>query len=413
MIKCDFYRLTSIFAIFFLVVKINNAQSQEFGERVDKGAPAFPEIREASGLAASRQNPGVLWTHNDSDDRDANGVSQTRIFAMSTEGKHLGVYHIEGISNRDWEDIAVGPGPEQGKQYIYVGEIGDNLAEFPEKFVYRIPEPAVKLTQNGLDTVLTQVDIIKIQYPDGIRDAEALFVDPLTKDIYVISKSEAQVMVYRAAYPQSTTELITLEHVATLNMTGVVAADISPNGEEILVKTFELFNKSNEKIYYWKRSPQQSIAAVFATNPGTVPYAAEIQGEAVCWDGDGLGYFTLSEESIFQITPHLYYYPRLNTTEVIDNTRLPESIQLLQNYPNPFNPSTTIRYSIPSAAFVKIAILDALGREIIRLVNGHKPAGTYDITFNANELTSGVYFYKLDISGLASQSQVKKMLIVR
>lgn len=88
----------------------------------------------------------------------------------------------------------------------------------------------------------------------------------------------------------------------------------------------------------------------------------------------------------------------------------PKSYYLSQNYPNPFNPVTTLEYSIPQKENVKITIHDILGREIITLINQMQNAGTYKIKFIANELNSGVYFYKMQAGNF---SDTKKMLLIR
>lgn len=91
--------------------------------------------------------------------------------------------------------------------------------------------------------------------------------------------------------------------------------------------------------------------------------------------------------------------------------------KLSQNYPNPFNPATTISFSIPEEGFVTLKVQDILGREIAVLVNEVKPAGNYNILFEANSLASGIYFYTLSattISGQASKfHQTKKMMLIR
>jgi len=84
--------------------------------------------------------------------------------------------------------------------------------------------------------------------------------------------------------------------------------------------------------------------------------------------------------------------------------------KLYQNYPNPFNPNTTIQYTISKAGNVKLIIYDILGRETKILVNEYKQAGNYQITFNAKNLSSGVYFYKLQTSEFL---QIRKMVIIK
>lgn len=94
----------------------------------------------------------------------------------------------------------------------------------------------------------------------------------------------------------------------------------------------------------------------------------------------------------------------------MNNSLIPNEYELIQNYPNPFNPSTNIKFALPKSENISLKIYDQLGREIMTLAEGVKNAGTYEITFNASNLTSGIYFYKLN-SG--SVSLTKKMLLVK
>ena len=92
------------------------------------------------------------------------------------------------------------------------------------------------------------------------------------------------------------------------------------------------------------------------------------------------------------------------------NVLLPKSFFLSQNYPNPFNPSTKINYSIPQISFVTLKVYDILGREITTLVNEEKPVGNYEINFDANNLSSGIYFYRIQVG---SFSDTKKLILIR
>ncbi len=89
---------------------------------------------------------------------------------------------------------------------------------------------------------------------------------------------------------------------------------------------------------------------------------------------------------------------------------LPEQFSLEQNYPNPFNPSTTIKYSIPTSEFVSLKVYDVLGNEVATLVNEQKPAGSYEIDFNATDLSSGIYLYTLQAG---SYTQTKKLILMK
>ncbi len=88
----------------------------------------------------------------------------------------------------------------------------------------------------------------------------------------------------------------------------------------------------------------------------------------------------------------------------------PVSFSLEQNYPNPFNPTTKIKYSIPAASKTKLVVYDVLGNEVAVLFNGEKPAGIFEVNFNAASLSSGVYFYKLQSGSFV---QTRKMIVLK
>jgi hypothetical protein len=115
-------------------------------------------LTETSGVAASRDNPGVLWAHNDSGDT-------ARVFAMTTSGQHLGWFTLGGAAAIDWEDMPIGPGPQAGRSYLYLADIGDNNHARPSIVVYRVPEPSVNVQQPpGDGQVLANVEAIGLQY---------------------------------------------------------------------------------------------------------------------------------------------------------------------------------------------------------------------------------------------------------
>ena len=92
---------------------------------------------------------------------------------------------------------------------------------------------------------------------------------------------------------------------------------------------------------------------------------------------------------------------------------VPSKIALSQNYPNPFNPTTSIRFSLTEDSYAKIILYDTYGRQVKTITSGNYKAGYHDVIVNASDLSSGVYYYKLDVNGTSSFSDVKKMILLK
>jgi len=93
-----------------------------------------------------------------------------------------------------------------------------------------------------------------------------------------------------------------------------------------------------------------------------------------------------------------------------DAASIPSDFELAQNYPNPFNPETKIRFTIPEASNVKVTVYDALGKEIAELINSELSAGTHEVTWRAQNVASGIYFYRMQSSNFVS---IKKMILLK
>jgi photosystem II stability/assembly factor-like uncharacterized protein len=107
----------------------------------------------------------------------------------------------------------------------------------------------------------------------------------------------------------------------------------------------------------------------------------------------------------------VYRYDVNNISSVhSSDLEAPALFELKQNYPNPFNPSTVINYQLPVSGDVTLKVYDVLGNEIATLVNEEKPAGSYEVEFNASELSSGIYFYKLQAGDFV---ETKKMILLK
>ena len=190
------------------------------------------EVRETSGVAASRARPGIFWTHNDSGGDSA-------VFAIDSAGRVVGRVRVRGATNRDWEDIAVAPcDPGSDRDCLFVGDIGDNNERHARVVVYRIPEP-----DPATDTVSPRAQRLEAAFPGGPRDAEALFVTD--QGIHLVTKGRSQaVELYRLPPPYRPGRSASLRRVQELAppptsvSAHVTAAAADPLGRTIVVRSY-------------------------------------------------------------------------------------------------------------------------------------------------------------------------------
>lgn len=283
----------------------------------------IPPLIELSGLAASRQNAGVLWSHNDG--------TVTRVNAFNTDGDYLGTFVLSGIVPLDVEDIAIGPGPVAEVDYLYLGDIGRNTPANAVK-VYRVVEPSISSdAQNPpVSETLTGVTTFDFTYPEGgLHDAETLLVDPLTRDLYIITKRDPFGIIFRAAWNGSGYDNLTFANGTSSSTSRTTWGDMSPgavgpdgkkfcatagnmafDGLQCLVKSY------GTVYYYWRADTDTTIGEMLAEEPAaSMRYDLEYKGEAITFDADGIGFFTTSElpEGDFS-DPPLHYCARPNAT---------------------------------------------------------------------------------------------------
>ncbi len=253
-------------------------------------------LDEISGIAASRINPGIYYVHNDSGGENA-------IYAINLKGRVVAKLVLEGIKNRDWEDIAVGPGDGNGTSYIFVGEIGDNLSVHNGYHIYSFPEP--QLTDAGSEKTITVKSIRRksFQYKDGKKDAETLLVDSREHQVFVVSKREQNVGLYvcGSSILGKNSPLKKAKRKANLDFPLAVGGDISPDGKHIIIKTYT-------NVFYWQRIPGQNVNTALKKQPQKLPYIVEPQGEAICFSADSKYYLTVSEKRNAKKV-YLYIYP--------------------------------------------------------------------------------------------------------
>ena len=119
-----------------------------------------------------------------------------------------------------------------------------------------------------------------------------------------------------------------------------------------------------------------------------------------------------SESDTYSMRAGYWYIPVSPVTGIDDDPfdLLPVKFELYQNYPNPFNPVTNIKFALPKPSEVKIEIYNVLGQRVLMLINENRPAGYHIVQVNANRLSSGVYFYRIQADHF---SRVRKMMLVK
>lgn len=142
------------------------------------GTVTDTELIETSGIVVSRTDPDVLWVHNDAGD-------VPRIFALDRAGETLGTANWDAARG-DMEDIAAGYSDE-GTPEIWVGSIGNNNFDRPAIYLYRFDEPAIP-DGDPVDQTITDFDTITLTYPDLPQNCETLMIDPVTRDVYFVTK---------------------------------------------------------------------------------------------------------------------------------------------------------------------------------------------------------------------------------
>ena len=228
------------------------------------------EVPESSGLARSLRDTALFWTHNDAG-------NDPELFAVDASGRLVQTVRVAGAELVDWEDIEAGPC--DGRGCLFVGDIGDNDAERDRITVYRIPEPASGATTSEAARAL------HARYPDGPRDAEALFLDG-DGTLHVVTKGRrGSITLYRWPDPASGGGTATLQRVRELfpepenGDDRVTAATATPDGRWVGIRSYRT-------LYLF---PADQLLGPGEVSPHVVdlsPYG-QSQGEALAMADDG------------------------------------------------------------------------------------------------------------------------------
>lgn len=271
--------------------------SPHFDSGRSVGTLSSSAIDEASGICASREHSNVIYTHNDSG-------GGNKIYAIDATSGHLrATITLDHASNHDWEDICCGPCPNGGN-CIYIGDIGGNYHGHVNN-IYKIKEPSSIKDQH-----ISVHSGDKLHFSWDEQNAETLMVDPQA-NLYVVSKvsngHHAKITrIPKSAWGSGHTYNANDNAAHTVHMTSPhndpVGGDISPDGHEVLLK------QQDHVLYYFV--PDGNILKALDDRTAIdEPYRHERQGEAVCWDNHGSGYYTLSEGTHVDLN----YYKRTSS----------------------------------------------------------------------------------------------------
>jgi hypothetical protein len=215
----------------------------------------------------------------------------------------------------------------------------------------------------------------------------------------------------------STTIPSLFQHISLYsNMTGVdiyVVRTTSnrPNGElrTISGSVFNNINKPVKDAIVYVKQGEEYYGSGITNEKGAYVIKSIPQGDYILivhkiGSSSDSKQITISENNLdnilFNVTPNN------NSASTVD----PFDFRLSQNYPNPFNPATVISYSVPTEGIVSLKVYNLVGQQVAELVNANQNAGAYNVEFNAQNLSSGVYYYKLETNGFVD---TKKMILVK
>lgn len=204
-------------------------------EMRQSGTLAHPRLAESSGAAVTPGRPGALWTVND-------GGNPTELHLIDTSGALLTTQPLTGVTNTDWEEVALGPCP--GGRCLYVADVGDNSERRTEVAIYRLLEPNLSGTLAGT-LPPRSAEVLRFRYPDGAHDVEAMEVNA-AGDVLLITKGRSGgVLLFRLPATSWGDAAAVAERVDSLPIVAdggigrqVTGAGLSPDGTRLMVRTY-------------------------------------------------------------------------------------------------------------------------------------------------------------------------------
>jgi hypothetical protein len=256
------------------------AASPLYGDAQLRARLRNAEVRESSGLAASRANPGLYWTHNDSGNAAV-------LYAFDHEGSDVARYAVEDARNVDWEDMAAFTLGE--KHYLAIADTGDRPGVTgarparPWYTIYVVDEPRVARSRPADDARVKLAGTIAFRYENGPHDCEAIAVDVPQTCVYLVTKTlSLRSEVYRLAlaFDAPTRRILVARVVARAQVALVTGMDISADGRRAAVLTYL-------GIAYYAVREGDTWPDAMSRAPAWIPIPRVPMAEGVAFDRDG------------------------------------------------------------------------------------------------------------------------------
>ncbi len=266
------------------------------------GVLAHPALVEASGLAASRRVPDLLWCHNDS---DAGPV----LYALGLDGSHRGAVRVRGGTNVDWESMQ--SFRYEGRSWLLVGDVGFGNGRRTRFSIFVIPEPDPARLSRWRTLTVDVAWSFAFEYSDGVaRDCESVAVDVEEGALYLLEKRVYPAGLYRlplrptdgrvqvpelvskvTTVPQPDFELAKIKSVKGSWRANATDMDFAADGTAAVVITYA-------NAYYFRRLPGDSWAEAMARPPERLPtfHLETAEAEAICFGADSRTIFITCEK---------------------------------------------------------------------------------------------------------------------
>ena len=301
-------RIALLFLIFLNVACTIQMKSSSDDTPAPCGQIVNPDIREASGMVASRRNRDALWVLND-------GGNGPFLYALSNRGDHLGKFRLSSAKNMDWEDLA--HFRHDGTDYLLIADVGDNRAQREYCTLYIVVEPSLRDSDRTVTRTLQIAWQRDFRYEDGPRDCEAVAVDNESRSVLLLSKRDTPPVLYRLPLfsPETGGNGIAKKVTVVSNIpqptpadlqfrygryrSQPTAMDLSPTGRTMAVLTYK-------HAYVYTRSSGEDWKTAINRPPEIVklPAAEKTklrQREALCFGREGLTLFVTSEDQFAPI----------------------------------------------------------------------------------------------------------------